>query len=125
MFRTAIIIVALCAVALAQKPASPTFEVASIKPSAPQEMGRVISGMQGGPGTRDPTQVSFTYATLKMMLTQAYDVQDFQVTGPRFLDTERFDATAKLAPGTSKADFRLMLQNLVWPENPTLAFRRR
>jgi uncharacterized protein (TIGR03435 family) len=113
MCRTAITTVALCAVALAQKPASPTFEVASIKPAAPQEMGRMMTGMSGGPGTRDPTQVSFINANLKMILTQAYDVQNFQVTGPAFLDTEPFDITAKLAPGTSKADFRLMLQNLL------------
>lgn len=113
MFRTVATSVLLCVAALAQKPGSPTFEVASIKPAAPQEMGKMMTGMRGGPGTSDPTQVSFTNASLTMLLSQAYNVQNYQITGPAWLESTRFDIVAKIPPGTTREDFRFMLQNLL------------
>jgi uncharacterized protein (TIGR03435 family) len=113
MFRTLTAVVAFCALSLAQTPASATFEVASIKPAAPQEMGRMMVGMRGGPGTPDPTQATFTNVSLTMLVQMAYDVRDFQVTAPAWMDSTRFDIQAKVPAGATRDDFRTMLRNLL------------
>jgi uncharacterized protein (TIGR03435 family) len=92
---------------------SPSFEVASIKSAPPSDMHRMMVGMQGGPGTPDPGQIRYNNVTLRNVLTQAYDVKDFQISGPAWLGSERYDITAKVPAGTTKEQFRLMLQNLL------------
>jgi uncharacterized protein (TIGR03435 family) len=93
---------------------SPSFEVASIKPAAPpSDPHRMMVGMRGGPGTPDPGQITFSNVSLRNVLMQAYDVKDFQISGPSWLGSERYDITAKVPPGTTKEQFRLMLQNLL------------
>jgi len=103
----------LSAGAYAQKIEGPTFEVASIKPAAPQEMGRVMIRMQGGPGTPDPSQINYTNVNLKQVITAAYGVKSYQIQAPPWFESERFDITAKIAPGTTEAQFKIMLQNLL------------
>jgi len=99
----------LAANAVAQD-APPAFEVASVKPSTPQS----IRMFDGGPGSRDPGMISYTRATLHDLLYQAYDLQDSeQISGPDWLSTERYDIAAKLPPGTTKAQFRIMMQGLL------------
>ena len=70
-----------------------TFEVAAIKPSA--ETGfRTGIQMQPGGGLR------VNGATLKMLLTIAYDVREFQIVGgPSWISSDRYDILAK-ASGT-------------------------
>jgi uncharacterized protein (TIGR03435 family) len=53
------------------------FEVASIKAAAPQDAGRVMVRMGGDPGRVDYANVS-----LRDLIRQAYDVKDYQVSGP-------------------------------------------
>jgi uncharacterized protein (TIGR03435 family) len=89
----------------------PVFEVASLKPARSDT--RVRSSMRGGPGTPDAEQITFTNVTLMSVLMRAYDVKNYQVTGPAWLSSERYDIAAKVAPGTAKEQFNLMLQNLV------------
>jgi uncharacterized protein (TIGR03435 family) len=108
------ILLGLCAAAaIAQTTEGPTFEVASIKPAAPQGPGKVMMGRSGGPGSRDPGQVTYFNATLKMLLQDAYNVKSFQISGPGWLDTVPFDVSAKIAPGTTQEQFRVMIQNLL------------
>lgn len=73
-----------------QSGASPlTFEVASIKPSGSDDR-RVSIMMQPGGGLRT------TGSTLKMLLTMAYDVREFQISGgPAWINTDRYDIVAK------------------------------
>jgi len=62
-FRRSLVSVVLgCALAFAQLTQSPTFEVASVKPSAPVPAnGGVYFGpARGGPGTPDPVQITWT-----------------------------------------------------------------
>ena len=93
---------------------SPSFEVASIKPAPPpSDPHRFMVGMRGGPGTPDPGQIMYSNVNLRNVLMQAYDVKDFQISGPGWLATERYDITAKVPAGTTKEQFRLMLQNLL------------
>jgi uncharacterized protein (TIGR03435 family) len=105
----------VCALAFAQVPASLTFEVASVKPSAPGwEKGGVYFGPpRGGPGTSDPEQITWSYATLRSLLMTAYDVKAYQVTGPAWLDTERYDIVVKVPAGGSNADVNVMWQNVL------------
>ncbi len=102
----------VCA-AQAQTEEAPAFEVASIKQAAPQPAGMMRVMMRGGPGTPDPGQLTFSNVTLKNVLMNAYDVKGYQIQGPGWLDTERYDITAKIPKGASKEQFRLMLQNLL------------
>jgi uncharacterized protein (TIGR03435 family) len=90
--------------------AQTVFEVASVKPSGPQS----IRGSKGGPGTSDPGQFSFSSATLQDILYTAYALEDVQqIAGPSWLGEEKYDFICKIPPGTTKQQFRLMLQNLL------------
>jgi uncharacterized protein (TIGR03435 family) len=113
MFRTLTTAAAFCAIALAQPPAAPTFEVASIKPSTPQQAGRMMMRQRGGPGTPDPSQYSVEGFPLSRVIQQAYGVQSYQISGPSWIDSERYDIVAKVPPGTTKEQFQLMLQGLL------------
>jgi bla regulator protein blaR1 len=65
------------------------FEVASIKPSAGDDHRRMLQIQPGG-GMR-------TVGTpLKMLITFAYDVRDFQISGgPGWINSEQYDIMAK------------------------------
>jgi uncharacterized protein (TIGR03435 family) len=84
------------------------FEVASIKPAAPATNGHVFIRMGGDPGRIDYNNVS-----LKDVLAQAYKVKRYQISGPAWIETERFDIIAKLPDGASREQVPAMLQNLL------------
>ena len=113
--RTTSAAVLLCASIALGQPPNPklTFEVASIKPAAPQSMGRIQGSASGGPGTPDPSRIRFTDMTLRVLIMRAYDVQSFQVSGPSWMDSRRFDVIAKVPDGATREDARIMLQNLL------------
>jgi uncharacterized protein (TIGR03435 family) len=69
--------------------------------------------MRGGPGTPDPGQITYNNVTVKNVLMNAYGVKGFQISGPGWLDSERYDIVAKLPRGATKAEFMVMLQNLL------------
>ena len=115
MFRTTSAILLLCAsIALGQQ-SNPklTFEVASIKPAAPQAMARLQGSVDGGPGTPTPGRIRFTDMPLRVLIMRAYGVQSFQVSGPSWMDGQRFDVIAKVPDGATKEDAQIMLQNLL------------
>lgn len=65
----------------------------------------------GGPGSQDPQRFSFTKPTLQDLLFAASDLDDTaQISGPRWLASEQYDVIATFAPGTNKAQFRMMLR---------------
>ena len=73
-----------------------TFEVASVKPNSGNDRGVGIQ-LQPGGGLRT------TGTTLKFLLTFAYDVRDFQVSGgPGWINSDRFDIAAKSERGNSE-----------------------
>jgi uncharacterized protein (TIGR03435 family) len=111
--------------AYGQTPDKPlTFDAASVKPAAPLAPGgggrftapagggRTMAPT-GGSGTQEPGRIRYPYMTLKDLLIRAYDVQDFQIGGPGWLDMERFDIDAVMPPDTTKEQFRAMLRNLL------------
>lgn len=84
----------------------PAFEVASVKPN---HSGDPHSGTDGWQG-----RVVFTNLTLQNLIAQAYGVSPFQVTGPAWLSSERFDIEAKYPEGTKQAgDKQQMLLSLL------------
>src|ERR1700733_5069267 len=94
---------------------SPTFEVASVKRSPPPPQGPPVffGPARGGPGTPDPGQITWTNATLKGVLMIAYDVKDYQISGPGWLDTERYDILVKVPAGATKEQVYVMWQSLL------------
>ena len=70
-------------------PAAPAFEVASIKPNNSGD-GRVLLGNQ-------PGRFTATNVTLRLLIRNAYQVQDFQITGgPSWLNSDHYDIVAKI-----------------------------
>jgi uncharacterized protein (TIGR03435 family) len=91
-----------------------TFEAATVKPAAMPAPGRpFMAAPSGGPGTQDPGRVHYPFISLKALLVNAYDVKPYQIEGPPWLDTERFDVNATMPPETTKKQFLAMLQNLL------------
>lgn len=76
-----------------------SFEVISIKPSDPAANGTRVGIAPGG-------IFQARGVTLKGLIQQAYDVQDFQISGgPGWINTERFDIEAKgNGPEVSEGD---------------------
>jgi uncharacterized protein (TIGR03435 family) len=99
-------VLALCG--LFGQTAPPAFEVASVKPAAPQTDGNRFIRMGGDAGRVDYANVS-----LKQVLAKAYDVKSYQVTGPSWLDAERYDIVAKVPDGVAKEQVPMMLQALL------------
>jgi uncharacterized protein (TIGR03435 family) len=67
----------------------------------------------GGPGTKDPGRIRYPFVSLRDLLVRAYDVKAYQITGPAWLDTERYEVNATMPPDTTMEQFRTMLQNLL------------
>src|SRR5262245_34631014 len=102
----------------AQTPSNQAFEVASVRPNKTGD-GRVMLGLQ--PGGR----FNASNVPLRMLIRQAFNVQEFQIVGgPDWLTSDRFDVVAKAPEGEFNADImRPMLQSLL-VERFKLAFHR-
>lgn len=111
--RQTILIMVFAGAAFGQATENLTFDVASVKPAAPPEPGRMIIGTGGGPGTSDPGRITSSNVRLKDLIVTAFDVKVYQVSGPSWLDTERYDIVAKVPSGTTKEQVKVMWQNLL------------
>jgi len=99
-------------------PSIPAFEVATVKPSPPLDIAKLRDQVQAGRMPRfgphvDASQAAYTYMSLKDLIATAYKVKAYQITGPAWLATERFDIVAKMPDGASKDDAPKMLQALL------------
>jgi uncharacterized protein (TIGR03435 family) len=84
------------------------FEVSSIRP-AQQQDARVDVGMH-----IDGAQVRFNYLSVRDCMRIAWQVKDYQVVGPDWVGSDRFNITAKLPEGHNGQDqVDEMLQNLI------------
>lgn len=81
----------------AQAPATPTFDVATVKPNP---SGDRSSSTRGQPGGRfDASNI-----TLRLLIRDAYPLQNFQIIGgPAWQNTDRFDIAAKAPEGAGDA----------------------
>jgi uncharacterized protein (TIGR03435 family) len=102
---------------LAQAPAPSaaplTFDVASIKPSE-DIMVAVGAGKMPHVGMKvDNQSVDFGYYTLAALITYAYKVKAYQVTGPDWMKTSHWDIAATLPEGANKDQIPEMMQALL------------
>jgi uncharacterized protein (TIGR03435 family) len=100
------------ATGLVRAQSEPAFEVASVKPAAPLTQGRKFIPLAGGPGTKSPERFA-GMANMKSLLIWAYGVRGYQITGPAWMETDLYELNARVAPGTTKEQFELMVQNLL------------
>jgi len=104
-----VLLIALSATAaFAQNPPRPEFEVATIRPSA--------QGIQEGAtaGVRiDGAQVRCAALTLKDYIGMAYRIKLYQVSGPDWIGSDRFDISATIPAGVPAAQMPEMMQRLL------------
>ena len=88
---------------------APAFDVASVKVSQPGTDGRRGRGnTQVSPGT-----VTMRNVSLKAAIRWAWHVSEYQVTGPDWLDSERYEIAGKAAGPATEEELRLMMQALL------------
>jgi uncharacterized protein (TIGR03435 family) len=113
MGRIAVTVGAACviAVALAAQQAAPAFEVASIKlwqrPTTPATSVSAVAAPAG-------SGVFNRSTSLAGLITEAYDVHDFQLSGGEdWVRTERYDVSARAGRQVSQAELREMVKTLL------------
>ena len=110
--------IVLCAVAMNLAGQESTgkiqFEVASVRPSPPDDGGpRGINESSGGPGTSNPGRYRATNMSISGLVMQAYNMKPYQVSGPAWLNTTRFEVNARVPADATIEQFRLMLQSFL------------
>jgi uncharacterized protein (TIGR03435 family) len=113
-----IALVALRLVAAAQVPDAhaPAFDVASVKPKVDPGMTPMICLVPCSPGERltvEGARVDIRYMSLSRLLLTAYRLKPYQLSGPDWMKTQRFDILAKIPEGGSKDKVPEMLQSLL------------
>jgi uncharacterized protein (TIGR03435 family) len=91
----------------------PAFDVASVKLTS---HGRDAQGWSHSSiDVPSPGRLLATNASMEECIRWAYDVKDYQIIGPSWLNTDEasYDIEAKASPGTSKEEMRKMLQTLL------------
>jgi uncharacterized protein (TIGR03435 family) len=83
-----------------------TFEVVSIKPRDP--------AVRPGPPRSDPGIVSFPNATIKVLITRAYDIAPYQINGPGWMDNApAYSFSARILEGVSEDKVPAMMQAML------------
>jgi uncharacterized protein (TIGR03435 family) len=96
--------------AFGQPQAAPTFEVATIKPAPAQSPRWTQTQMSSDTETG---KLIYSNVNLKEVIGQAFKVQQYQISGPSWIETERFDIVAKFPPRSARDQVLLMLQGLL------------
>ena len=118
----------LASSAAAQAPLS--FEVASVKlvsSTDPNPLG-TAQGRRVDPATQlkievDPARAHYGNITLTMLLRTAFRVDTYQLSGPDWMATTKYDVTGKIPAGVSQNQVPEMLQTLL-AERLKLVVRR-
>lgn len=99
------IVFAACG-AFGQSPAAPSaFEVASVKPSKAEEGHSSWTSRLGN--------LDMHNVTLRTVILAAYEIKGYQLVGPDWLDTERFDIAAKASSVTQDDQLPPLMQALL------------
>jgi uncharacterized protein (TIGR03435 family) len=92
-----------------QNTSTPRFDVASVRPVADE----VPLGYYGGPGSSDPSRISYSRVTMLTLLREAFGAKRDQITGPAWITEASYAITATLPPKTSDLELRQMHLNLL------------
>jgi uncharacterized protein (TIGR03435 family) len=104
-----------------------TFDVASIRATAPGERGgrrggmpqsigmaEIAAALSGGADVQTtPESLTMRGTPLAACIAWAYQVEIYRVTGPDWIKNTRFDIAAKAAAPTTDKEMRVMLQHLL------------
>jgi len=103
--------IAFAALALAQQQNSNVrFDAATIRPSSAPSFG----GANSPPAIQEtPDSVSYNGQSLRSLIAIAHQVRKFQIEGPAWLDSERFDIVGKLPAGARQEQSPAMLRSLL------------
>jgi uncharacterized protein (TIGR03435 family) len=63
--------------------------------------------------TVEPGRMAYTNVSLQDCIQAAYDVRPYQVAGPSWIDSERYEITAKAAAAVPRPELMRMLQALL------------
>ena len=104
--------------ALAQAAAKPAFEVATVRPAVTLDPMKMAAEMQSGKMPKLGAQIEgrraeYTYMSLKDLIRYAYKLRPYQIEGPAWLGSERFDIVATMPEGAKKDDAPEMLKTLL------------
>jgi uncharacterized protein (TIGR03435 family) len=104
------LLLAACAAVAQTGGGPPSFEVASVKPSAPitSKEGKERAGV-----TVSGARVEINFTSLAELVRIAYRVKSYQVVGPDRTVSEHFDVLAKMPEGASRDQVPEMLQTLL------------
>jgi uncharacterized protein (TIGR03435 family) len=91
----------------------PAFEVASVKPAAPLDRGQILSGEAHVGMKIDAARVDIGSMSLADLIRVAYRVKPYQISGPDWMASERFDVLAKMPEGATSEQVPEMLQALL------------
>ena len=97
----------------AQNAPAPAFEVATIKPANLPSPGQAAAGKMHIGMMIDGARVDIGALSLTDLIRTAYRVKPYQVAGPSWMTTTRFDVMAKIPEGVSKDQVPEMLQSLL------------
>ena len=103
---TAALALTLSLPAFAQTPLE--FEVASVKPSADPGPQRAQAGIR-----IDGAQFTASFFSLRDYIGIAWSLKPYQITGPEWIGSMRFEIAAKLPAGASRKDVPEMMKALL------------
>lgn len=86
----------------AARETAPGFEVASVKPASPT-VG--LPRFYGDPGTADPGRIAWESIHLRQLLMKAYAVESDQISGPGWIESEKYAVMATIPPGLRRNSF--------------------
>lgn len=104
--RAITVFVFLAASALAQKPAPPAFDVASVKMNQQEPYVGYALEAKGD-------SLKIRNVSMRVIAAWAYNLQWSQIAGPSWIDSDRFDILAKASRPVTDDEMRPMLQTLL------------
>jgi len=94
-----------------------SFDAASVRLSPEPDTATMLAGLKEGRKPEwvrvDGTRATFHYMSLKELIAYAYKLRAYEVSGPEWLVTDRFDIAARLPDGATKDDVPGMLRALL------------
>jgi uncharacterized protein (TIGR03435 family) len=98
-----------CIAILAIAAQGQSFDVASVKPNR----AGIGEGAPSEKITASPGSLTMQNVSLQTCIKWAYALRDFQISGPAWLTSERYDISAKSTAPASEPELRLMLRALL------------
>lgn len=116
--RVSLFATALLVTVSALGQAAKTFDVATVKPSAPLDMAKLQAQMRAGQMPNfgahlNGLRAEYNYMSMHDLLVYAYNVKPYQVVAPDWMNSAHFDIAARMPEGSTKDDAPEMLKALL------------